>query len=163
MTHLPIYNDEELPIEFKEPNFPECTNYPNLKVEPRELHVFEKCPFTSSFLQEVLTYDQNLFTDNFLFNTVFENENTEDNIGKTNKIDPYSLLIDTSKEITNHTEDHCCLEDVMEVRKFFTKKFIESKNKAASVLTDSNNDDSEYISVTLPSSKKRKTHGTKHY
>ena len=58
-NHFPIYNDEELPIEFKEPNFPECTNYPNLKIEPRELYAFEKYPFTRSFLQEVITYDQN--------------------------------------------------------------------------------------------------------
>ena len=77
-----------------------------------------------------------LFTDNFLFHTFFENQNIEENIGKTNRIDPYSLLVDTFKEMTNHMEDHCCLEDIMEVRKFFTKKILESKNKAASVLTD---------------------------
>ena len=90
------------------------------------------------------------------------NENTEDNIGKTNKFDHYSLLIDTYKEITNHIED-CCLEDIMEVREIFTKKILESKNKAACVLFDSNNTNVEYVSVTLPFSKKRKTHGTKHY
>ena len=48
-NHLPIHNDEDLPIEFKDPNFPECTNYPNIKVEQTELNVFEKYPFTSSF------------------------------------------------------------------------------------------------------------------
>ena len=65
--------------------------------------------------------------------------------------------------MTNHMENHCCLEYIMEVRELSTKKIIESKNKTASVLTDSNNDDSEYVSVTLPSSKKRKTHGRKYY
>ena len=55
-------------------------------------------------------------------------------IRKTNKIDPYSLLIDIFKEMTDHMDDHCCLEDIMEVREFYTKKIIESKNKAASVL-----------------------------
>ena len=95
-----------------------------------------------------------------MFNSFFENENLEDYIGKTNKIDPYSLLIDTFKEMTNHMEDHCCLENIMKVREFFTKKILESKNKAVSILLDSSNDDSEYVSVTLPSSKKRKTHGT---
>ena len=79
----------------QEQNFPECTNYPNLKVEPREVHPFEKHLFTSSFLQEVVTYDQNLCADNFLFNLFFKSENIEDNIGETNEIDPYSLLIDT--------------------------------------------------------------------
>ena len=81
-----------------------------------------------------------------MFNTFFKNENTEDNnIDKTNKIDPYSLLIDKFKEMTNHVEDHCCLEDIMEVREFFTKKIRKSKNKAASILLDSNNDDSKYV------------------
>ena len=47
--HLPIYNNEDLAIKFKEPNFSECTNYPNLKVKPRELHAFDMHPFTSSF------------------------------------------------------------------------------------------------------------------
>ena len=98
-----------------------------------------------------------------MFNKFYDNENIEENLGTTNKIDPYSMLNDSFKEMTNHMEDHYCLEDIIEVKEFFTKKIVESKNKAASVLLDSNNDDSEYVSVTLPSSKKRKTHGTKHY
>ena len=61
-------------------------------------------------------------------------------------------------------ENHSCLEDIFEVREFSTKrKITESKNKAASVVLDSNNDDSKYVSATWPSSKKRKIHGTKHY
>ena len=48
-NHLPISNKEDLPIEFKEPHFPQYTNYPNLNVQLRELHEFEKHPFTSSF------------------------------------------------------------------------------------------------------------------
>ena len=77
-------------------------------------------------MQEVVTFDQSLFTDNFLFHMIFKNENIEDDIGKTNKIDPYSMLIDTFKEITIHMEDYCCLEDIMEASQFFTKKIIES-------------------------------------
>ena len=119
----------------KEQNFSQCANYPNLKVEPRELHAFKKHLLTSSFSQEVVTYK-------FLFNSFFENENIEENIGNTNKIDPYSLLINTTEEMTNHVEDHWYLEDIMEVRDFFTKKILESKNIAASVLTDSNNNNS---------------------
>ena len=68
-NHLPIYNNDELTIKFKQPNFPECTNYPNHKIQPRELDAFEKHPFVSSLSQEVVTYDQNLYTDNLLFNT----------------------------------------------------------------------------------------------
>ena len=69
---------------------------------------------------------------------------------------------DTFKKMTNHMEQNCSLEDIMEVRVFFNRKIIEAKKKAASVLIDSNNNHSEYISVIIPSSKKRKTHGTKH-
>ena len=77
-NHLPTYNEEDITIELKQPHFLECINYPNLKGQQRELHAFEKHPFASSFLQEVITYDQNLFTDNFLFNSFFENESIED-------------------------------------------------------------------------------------
>ena len=52
--HLPIYNKEDLPIKYEEPNVPECTNYPNLKIQPRELHAFEKHPFASFLSQEVV-------------------------------------------------------------------------------------------------------------
>ena len=84
--NLPIYNKEGIPIAYQEQNFPQCINYPNLKVQSRELHAFEKHLFTSSFSHEVVTCDQNLFTDDFWFNSFF----IKDNIGKTNKkIDPY--------------------------------------------------------------------------
>ena len=49
-NHLPIYNDEDLAMEFKEQKFPQCMNCPNLNVQPRELHAFEKYPFITSFL-----------------------------------------------------------------------------------------------------------------
>ena len=132
-NHLPKYNELDIPVEYKKQKSPQCTNNPNLKVQTRKLHAFEKHLFLSSYSQEVVTYDQNLFTGYFLFNLFFKNENIEDNIGKINKIDSYSLLIDTFQEMTNHIENHCCLEDIMEVRKFLTKNIIESNNKAASV------------------------------
>ena len=73
------------------------------------------------------------------------------------------MLVDAFKELTNHMEGHCSLEDITRVRDFFTDMTVESKNKAASSLKCTKDNDSEYVSVTLPSSKKRKTHGTKHY
>ena len=38
-NHLLIYNEEDLLIEFKEQNFPQYTNYSNLKVQPIKLYV----------------------------------------------------------------------------------------------------------------------------
>ena len=79
--------------------------------------------------QEVVTSDENLFTNNFLFHIFFENENIEENIGKTNKIDPYSMLIDTFKEMTNPMEVHCCLEDIMKVREFSPRKSLNQRTR----------------------------------
>ena len=83
-----------------------------------------------------------------MFNSIFDNENIQNDIGKTNKIETYPLLIYLFKKMINRMEDHCSLEDIMEVRDFFDKKIIEAKKMTASVLIDSNNDHSKYISVT---------------
>ena len=111
----------------------------------------------------MVKFDENILSDSLSFDPFLENEKVEESIGKTNKINPYSLLVDAFKEMTNHMEGHCSLEDITRVRDFFTDMTIESKNKAASLLNYTDENGSEYVSVTLPSSKKRKTHGTKHY
>ena len=85
-----------------------------------------------------------------MFNSFFDNENIEENVGKINFIDLNSLLVDTFKEMTNHMEDLFCLEHILEVREFWPRKL-------------SNDDDYKYVSVTLPSSKKINIYGTKYY
>ena len=45
-------------------------------------------------------------------------KNIEYDIGKTNKIDPFSLFIDIFKHMTNLMDSHCSLEDIMEARQF---------------------------------------------
>ena len=89
----------------------------------------KKHPFTSSFSQEVVTYDLNLCIDIFLFNSFSENENIDDNISKTNKIDPNSLFIYIFKEMTNLMKDQYCLEDIKEVRELFTKKMSNQRKR----------------------------------
>ena len=108
-NHLPIYHEKELPMDFKEHDFPVCTNYPNLQVEPRELDAFKTHPFTNTLSQEVVKFDENVLSDCLSFDSFFENEKVEDSIGKTNKINPYSLLVDAFKEMINHMEGHCSL------------------------------------------------------
>ena len=85
-NYLPIHNEKEIPIKFHNQNFSQCINYPNLKIEPKDVHAFEKNPWTRSFTQEVVTYDQNLCINNSLFNSFFDNQNIEHDIGKTDKL-----------------------------------------------------------------------------
>ena len=80
------------------------------------MHTFEKNLFTTLFFQKVVTHNQNLNTNNFLCNSFFDNQNIEHNIGKSNKIELYSMLIDIFKAMTNHMKNHYSLEDVMEAR-----------------------------------------------
>ena len=60
----------------------------------------------------------------FFLNSFSDNENIEYDIGRTNNIEPYSLLIDIFKEKTNHIKDYCYFEDIMEVREIFNRKII---------------------------------------
>ena len=39
-----------------------------------------------------------------------------ENVGLTNDIKPYSMLIDVFKELTNHLEGHCTHDHINEIR-----------------------------------------------
>ena len=78
-------------------------------------------------------------------------------IGLTNKISPYSMLIDAFKEMTAHPEGHCIIEDINDIGSYVTKRMTESKRKTQNLLkTSPNQDKRSMISVALPSSKIRK-------
>ena len=87
-----------------------------------------------------------------------------ENVDLTNEIKPYSMLIYIFKEMTNHLEGHCTVDDINEIRVNLNNKIVEAKKRVADKLNLSNIEGTgEFISVTLPSSKKLKTHSTKHY
>ena len=91
-------------------------------------------------------------------------DDSNENVGLTNEIKPYSMLIDIFKEITNHLKGHCITDNIYEIRAYLNNKIVEAKQRAADNLKLSSIEGTrEFISVTLPSSKKKKTHGTKHY
>ena len=74
------------------------------------------------------------------------------------------MLIDVFKEMSNHVEGQCRLDNINEIRAYLNDKIVEAKKRAADKLNLSNIEGTgEFISVTLPSSKINKTHGTKHY
>ena len=49
--------------------------------------------------------------------------------GLTNKLSPYSMLIDAFREMTSHLEGHCTIEEINKVRLYFTNKVTEYKKK----------------------------------
>ena len=163
-NHLPISNQKVLPSDFVSYGYPQCINYPFLKVEPKELDDFENNPFTTCFSQDIKKFDGNDNVDQQKFFDNILQLQVDSKIGLTNKMSPYAMLIDAFKEMTSHLEGHCTIADINEIRSFFTNTIIESKRKAQHLLTTTSNlEKRSMISVTFPSSKIRKTHGTKHY
>ena len=137
-------------------DYPQCINYPFLKVEPKELDQFENNPFTTNFSQEIQKYDE---IDNLSEEDFFDNLLEVDNkciISITNKLSPYSMLIDAFKEMTSHLEGHRTIEEINEIRLYFTNKATECKKKAREALKEIPNKDKHLIiSMALPSSKKK--------
>ena len=62
--------------------------------EHKELQQFESNPLASSFTQEVSTYAENYYNNKTIFDDHFAMDDINENIGFTNKIKPYSMLID---------------------------------------------------------------------
>ena len=50
-------------------------------------------------------------------------------IGLTNKLFPYSILIDAFKEMTSHVEGHCTIKEINKIRLYFTTKVTKYKKK----------------------------------
>ena len=163
-NHLPIHNEKDLPLDFETSEYPKCLNYTFLKVEPEEMDLFENNPFSTNFSQDIQKYDEiETFCEEEFFENLFQDDD-KNNIGLTNKLSPYSMLIDAFKEMTSHLEGNWTNEVISEIRLFFTKIVTESKKKTKESMKGcSNMDKHSIVSVTLPSSKRRKTHGTKHY
>ena len=70
-----------------------------------------------------MTDDQNLCNDDSLFNIFWNNHYIEHDIGKTNKIETHSLLIDVLKEMSSYLEDHCFFRRHIGSKDFFNKKW----------------------------------------
>ena len=67
---------------------------------------------------------------------VFQQEEVFDNllevddkcsIGSTNEPSPYSMLIDAFRDMTNHLEGHCTIEEINEIRLYLTNKVTKCK------------------------------------
>ena len=110
------------------------------------------------------TYAENCKNNDTIFYEYFAMDDINENVCVTNEIKPYSMLIDVFKEMTNRLEGHCTVNDINEIRAYLNNKIVEAKKRAADKMNLSNIEGTgEFISVTLPFSKKINTHGIKHY
>ena len=79
-------------------------------------------------------------------------------VGLINEIKPYTMLIDVFKDMTNHLEDHCTVDDINDINEisaYMNNKIVEAKKRTADKMNLSSIEGTgEFISVTLPSSKK---------
>ena len=65
-------------------------------------------------------------------------DDINENVGLTNEIKPYSMLIDVVKEMTNHSESHYTEDDINEIRVYLNIKIVEAKKRSAENLNLSN-------------------------
>ena len=106
-------------------------NYPLIKVEHKELQKLKSNPFASSFTQEVSTYAENCNNNDSISNDYFATNDISESVGLTNETNPYSMLIDVFKEMTNHLEGHCTMDDKDEIREYLNNKIGEAKKRIA--------------------------------
>ena len=128
-NHLRIHNEKYIPNEFKKEKYPSYMNYSLIKVEDNKLQQFESNPFASSFTQEVSTYTETYNNNDTIFDVYFAMEDINEYVGFTSKITSYSMLIDIFKEMTNHVEGHCTVDDINEIRAYLNNKIVEEKKE----------------------------------
>ena len=150
-NHLPIRNKKYISDVFKNENYPYCMNHPLIKVEDKKLQRSECNPFASSFTQKVSTYADNCYKNDTIFDNYFAMDDINENVGLTYEIKPYSTLIDVLKEMTNHLEGHCTVNNINKIREYLNNKIVKAKKREAHNLNLSNIEGiGEFISVTLP-------------
>ena len=123
------FNEKYVPNESKKEKYPYCLNYPLIKVEDKKLQEFESNPFASSFTQEVSKYAENCNNNDIFSDKYFAMDDINENVGSTNDIKPYSLLIDIFKEMTNHLEGYCTMNDINEIRAYLNNKIVKVKKE----------------------------------
>ena len=75
------------------------------------------------------TYTENRNHNDTVFDDYFAMDDINENVGLTNEIKPYSMLIDLFKEMTNHLEDHCTMDDMNEIRTYLNNKIVKKKKE----------------------------------
>ena len=108
----------------------------------------------------------NISDENFDECMLAMNENTQNLLLPSAKENPYSELIPYFKEMTSHMNGFCVENDFIEIKNFFQNqvaKFKEKANRNLPISCSVNQKKHQIISSSIPNSKKRKAHGTKHF
>ena len=80
------------------------------------------------------TYAENRYNNNPIFDDYFAMDNISEHVDLTNDITPYSMLIDDFKERTIHSEGHCTMDDINEIRAYLHNKIVKGKNKEQQII-----------------------------
>ena len=159
-----------IPSKFKASEFPKCINFPNLKVTQDQLrsnmfNVTGLTQYATSFGTD------ETFFDDFMKNPDFYNEaiSTSKPNGRPANSDAYQELLPYYKDLVNQMENYTD-EEMCQVKQMFTEKTGHFKRKAYKELLKSTEKNKplamkvckkrKYVSSSIPSSKKKKPHGT---
>ena len=158
-NNIPIVDKNSIPKHFIPRIFPECINFPFIRVNPNEvLNGLEGVGGLSQILS-------NISDDNFDECILAMDENTQNLLSSRSKENPYSELLPYFKEMTSHMNGYCVGNDFIEIKNFFQNqvaKFKEKANRNLPISCSVNQKKHHMMSSSIPSSKKRKPHGTKH-
>ena len=153
--HLPVVKESNLPEEFTIPQYPVCTNYPNLQVFPEELE--KKKHDVAGFTQTSTSFPKydviDIPDDDFK-----ENFQQCIPIDDMRCIDPYSELKPYFIEMISVMKKNCDVEDINLIKVFFEKKISHFKSKAM----HTSKTKGKIVSSTCASSKRKKAHGTRY-
>ena len=170
-TGLPVFNHvcSNVPIQtfvpsyFQRSDFPNCLNFPHLKVLQEDVSLGNHD--VTGLTQIISSYPEDAL------NKIIADATNSDIFSKANpkkpSDNPYAELIPYFVELTSSMEGWCDDEDFVDIKEFLTKKTSEFKGKANSILLEQGNKEirrkREIVSSSIPSGKKKKAHGTKHY
>ena len=75
------------------------------------------------------TFAENYNHNDTIFDEYFVMDDINENIGLSNKIKSYSMLIDIFKEMTNCLEVHCTVDGINKTRAYLNNKIFEAKKE----------------------------------
>ena len=158
LEKIPIIHERDIPDYLIPKSFPICLNFPFLRVDPKD--ILNGISNVGGLSQVISNLPEKCF-DNVL------NSMSSDALKKTSneKDNPYSELMPYFKEMTSHMDGYCVDSDYLEIKNFFQNQVAKFKAIANQNinLEDKGNKKHHIISSSIPTSKKRKAHGTKHY
>lgn len=155
-------NDEEvIPSKFRKHDFPQCINYEQFRVLPKDLEdgVHD---VGGGITQSSCTFSNEKCVTMFDFNGIADDFLKVQPINEQSKRTPYTQLLPYFTELTSYMDGYYSPDDLEKITNFFQEKVAYFKGKASKEknLKPSDEVKARFVSSTIPQSKKRKAHGT---